>query len=66
MKKKKRSFGHYELNFDGMLQWVKDMMRVLPTPRGYSDKIRLSYTRLRPSKAVESVRLINDKEAFSK
>ena len=54
-----------ELNVDVMLRCVKDMMRVLPTPMSVATKFAC-LTGLRHSEAVESVRPINDKEAFSK
>jgi hypothetical protein len=41
------------------------MMGMLPTPMSVAIKFAC-LTGLRPSEAVESVRLINDKEAFSK
>jgi hypothetical protein len=53
------------LNYDAMLQRVKEMTKVLQPHYGNIIKFDC-LTGLRPAEAVESVRLINDKEAFAK
>lgn len=52
-------------NYDAMLRHVKGMIKVLPPAYGNIIKFDC-LTGLRPAEAVESVRLINDKEAFAK
>jgi len=54
-----------KMSLDYMIDKVKEMMRVLPKPMALIIRHAL-LTGLRPSEAVESARLINDKEAFPK
>jgi hypothetical protein len=54
-----------ELTFDVMLQRVKEMIQNLPVHMGNIIKFNC-LTGLRPAEAVESVKLLNDKEAFAK
>jgi integrase len=57
-------FFNDELNFDTMLQRIKEMIRLTPS---IANIIKFDcLTGLRPAEVVESVRLINDKEAFQK
>jgi hypothetical protein len=52
-------------NYDTMLQRIREMIQKLPVQMGNIIKFDC-LTGLRPAEAVESVRLINDKEAFAK
>jgi hypothetical protein len=56
-------FFNDELNYDAKLQQIKEMIDVLPVAYGNVVKFAC-LTGLRPTEAVESVKLINDKDKF--
>jgi hypothetical protein len=58
-------FFNPDLTFDVMLKRVKEMIQKLPAYMAAIIKFDC-LTGLRPSEAVEAVRLINDREAFAK
>jgi hypothetical protein len=60
-----RFFNEDELNFDNMLQAIKQMIAKTPTWTGQIIKFAC-LVGLRPAEVVESVKLINDKETFAK
>ena len=64
-RRKREAVGNHELNFNVKLRCVNGIMGAVPTPMSVAIKFAC-LTGLRPSEALESVRLINDKEAFSK
>ena len=58
-------FFNDDLNLDVMLQKVKGMMTALPAPMAEVVKFAC-LVGLRPSEAVESARLVSDRETFAR